>query len=215
MESSVLESASTDSIEQQLMADERLIGRIRHRQLALIDELDRRQTATADGCTTMVEWVASRIDVTRTTAAGLVGTARRLTDQPSLADDLAAGHVSFERTELLAKLGGLPDDFAHLDLGNLRRLVARRRPITPVMERAVFEGRGINLQPSLDRSRCKVWGELTGLSGVTVEEAFFAKADTFPQDARTDSRAARHADAPDLDTGFRTQVAQLSAAAHS
>ena len=195
MESSVLESATTDSLEQQLIEDERLIGRVRHRQLALIDELDRRQTATVDGCTTMVEWVASRIDVTRQTAAGLVGTARRLSDHPSLADDLAAGQVSFERAELVAKLGGSVDEYAHLDLGNLRRLVARRRHLTPVSERAVFEGRRINLQPSLDRSRIKVWGELPGLDGATVEAAVFAKADQFPPEARRTSRAARHADA--------------------
>ncbi len=103
--------------------------------------------------------------------------------------------MSFERTELLAKLGGRPDDFAHLDLGNLRRLVARQRHLTPASERETFERRAINLQPSLDRSRFKVWGELPACGGATVEVALLAKGDSFPEESRTESRATRHADA--------------------
>ena len=195
MDSTVCEAASTDSLEQQLMADERLIGRIRHRQMATIEALDRRQTALADGCSSMVEWVASRIDVSPPTATAVVGTARRLGDQPGLADDLASGDVSFERAELLARLGASAEDLAHLDLGSLRRLVARQREIAPATEREVHDRRRVHLQPSLDRSRFRFWGELPGLGGTIVEEALFVTADRFPEEARLDSRATRNADA--------------------
>ena len=48
----------TDSIEQQLIEDERLISRLRARQMFALAELDTRQIATADGSRSLSEWVS-------------------------------------------------------------------------------------------------------------------------------------------------------------
>ena len=78
------ERFSTDSIEQQLFEDERLISRLRARQMLALVELDTRQIATADGSRSLSEWVSSRIDVGPETAKTLVRTMRRLQDRPDL-----------------------------------------------------------------------------------------------------------------------------------
>jgi hypothetical protein len=106
-----LERSSTDALEQQLIADERLVARLRSRQMAVLEELDVRQVATGDGARSLSEWVSGRLDVGPETAKTLVRTMRRLQDRPDLSDDLASGRVSFDRIEAVSRI--------HADVGLL------------------------------------------------------------------------------------------------
>ena len=49
------ETATTDTIEQQLLRAEATIAQLRGAQMALLREIDRRQTPLADGCRSLVE----------------------------------------------------------------------------------------------------------------------------------------------------------------
>ena len=195
MEYHSLGSATTDQLEQDFIKDERLIGQLRSRQAMRLTELDRRQVHSADGCRTMSEWVASRADVSTHTAKRLVSATRRMIDRPDVLAALAGGEVSFERAEQVCKTTSTVSDVAHLDIAGITRHVAKQNHLTRVEEQDAFAGRYLTMQPNLDQSMWKVWGQLAGLDGAIVQDALFAKADTFPQESRQDSRATRNADA--------------------
>jgi hypothetical protein len=55
-------------IEQQLLRAESTNAQLRGAQMVLLREVDRRQTVNADGCRTLAEWVAGRLDVGPDTA---------------------------------------------------------------------------------------------------------------------------------------------------
>jgi hypothetical protein len=63
-----VETATTDTIEQQLVRAEVTIAQLRGAQMALLRELDRRQTPTADGCRSLAEWATGRFDLAPDTA---------------------------------------------------------------------------------------------------------------------------------------------------
>jgi hypothetical protein len=88
---------STDRLEQHLQHAEATIARMRTAQMAILRELDRRQTPLADGCRSMVEWVTDRLDVSPETAKALVATSRRLEFLPTVERTIADGTVSFDR----------------------------------------------------------------------------------------------------------------------
>lgn len=171
-----------DTIEQRLVASERLIGRIRAEQMRMIAELDRHQVATADGCRSMTEWLAGRCDLTTSTARRLVTTTHRTTTRPALLDELDAGSVSFERVEAVSRTDGTTHDYLHLDIAGVHRAATRQTELTPTTETQQFERRHLTMQPTLDHTGGKLWGELPG-------------ADQFPAESRADSRATRNADA--------------------
>lgn len=185
---------TTDSLERRLVDDEKLIGRLRARQAAIIAVLDQRQVALADGCRSLSEWVASRADMSIHTARSLVGTSRRLVDRPDIHQALASGDLTYERAQHVTKL---ETDLNHESFGvdQLRRLVARQTGLTATDETAAYDARYLHLQPSLDYTSWKLWGQLAGLDGAIVQDALFARADQFPAEARHGSRAAATADA--------------------
>ena len=185
---------TTDTLERRLADDEKLIGRLRARQAAIIAVLDQRQVALADGCRTLSEWVASRADTSTHTARHLVGTARRLTDRPDLHAGLANGDLTYERASQLTKLDADTDHQSY-GVDQLRRLVARHTELTVRDETATYEARYLHLQPSLDFTSWKLWGQLAGLDGAIVQDALFARADQFPPEAQHGSRATATADA--------------------
>ena len=193
-EISDISDVSADEIEVRLVASERLISRLRTEQATLLAEVDRRQLPLADGCRSLSEWAAGRLDVNRQTAGSLVGASRRLADQPELAHAAASGGLSFDRTVLLARVGAVPADFAHLGLAALSQVTAGHT-ITSTSEHDQFARRALFLQPTLDMAAWKLWGTLPGRDGQIVQTALFAKADEFPEDSRGSSRATRHADA--------------------
>src|SRR5665811_1262332 len=99
-----------DTIEQTLAEGEATIARVRRSQMVLIREADRRQTALADGCRSLVEWVTGRLDVAADTAKTLVATARRLETLPSVEAAVADGSISFDRTAAVARIAGPSED---------------------------------------------------------------------------------------------------------
>jgi hypothetical protein len=194
---------STDRLEAALVDLESEIGARRHLQMRLIAELDRRQVPLVDGSRTLPEWVAARMDVTPDTAQKLTQTARRLADQPDLAAELADGTVTFDRAAEESRLvaagapGVLVSGSRGWDLTGVRRMTARHQRLTRPDEQAVFRDRFVSLQPSLDQSSYRLWGQLPGSDGRIIEQALTHRADQFPPhpDEKHHPRTQRHADA--------------------
>lgn len=170
----------TDALEQQLIADEQLIARLRARQMAVLEELDVRQIATADGSRSLSEWVASRLDVAPDTAKPLVRTMRRLQDRPDLLEAVATGEASFDRVEALSRILENVGLMEWADVSSVRREAAKRARITAEHETQSADERYLAMQPSLDESRWRLWGELDGYSGAVVDKALTRAADELP-----------------------------------
>jgi hypothetical protein len=186
---------SSDRIEWELSAMESAIGRLRGLQARLIAEADRHQIPTGDGCRTLAEWTAGRLDVSPVTARDLVRVARGVQDRPDLAEVLFSGEVGFDRVAVLAGSEVGVAESLRWDVAGLRRVVARRTgtaaPPMRVSERYLV------VQPSLDLSRWKIWGQLGGDAGAIVDTVLSDRADSFPAlpDGAREPMAARRADA--------------------
>lgn len=145
--------ATTDQLEQRLAEAEQFVSRAREVQLEMLEELDRRQVAKADGARSLSEWLAARIDSNTDTAKGLVRTMRRTADRIDLRDHLREG-VSFDRVEALSKLDSRDSDDLLLwtDVGGVHREAAKRARGTSEVERRTETDRFLVMQPSLDES---------------------------------------------------------------
>jgi hypothetical protein len=196
-----LERSSTDALEQQLIADERLVARLRARQMAVLEELDVRQVATGDGARSLSEWVSGRLDVGPETAKTLVRTMRRLQDRPDLSDDLASGRVSFDRIEAVSRIHA--DDAGLLewaDVSGVRREAAKRARVTAEEEyrsgrRPVPGHAAVNLERD---ARWKLWGvnwtrTRESIVDKVLTEASDRLSETFPTGPRaTQAMAASY-----------------------
>ena len=198
-----LSDLTTDTIEQQLIQLESYVAQARSRQIVLLREADQRQTPLSDGCRSLVEWTAGRLDVAPETARQLVRLARVLDDQPELEEDLAEGVRSFDRTYVTARLSaaGAPADqleqTAGLDIASIRRLTGLYRRLSSKDHHQTFAERFVSMQPTLDRSSYRLWGQLPGADGTLVEQALLNRADSFPTlpDGTRNSLGQRNADA--------------------
>lgn len=174
-------SLSTDCLERRLVEDELLISRIRARQLGDLEELDRRQIATADGARSMSEWTAGRLDIGLDSARSLVRTMRRIQDRPDLGDRLAAGEVTFDRVEALSRISGVHAGLMEwADVGGVRREAAKRARISSEAEYRTASDQFLVMQPTLDESWWRLWGGLDGPTGTIVDKALSQKADALP-----------------------------------
>ncbi|MEN8114880.1 MAG: DUF222 domain-containing protein [Actinomycetota bacterium] len=192
---------TTDEIEQQMLTVESVIARGRALQMAAIGELDRRQTHTADGCRTMVEWVASRFDVHSETARRLVATAKRLEALPTVTDAARDGTVSFDRIWATAKAAVVGEDDTDLvdehwrySVDGLARLSTRRHRLTRGEEREAFRRRFVHVQPNLDESSWRINGRLPGQAGRVLVDALDHKVEELPNEPY-EPRSTRRADA--------------------
>jgi len=194
---------TVDQLEQQLIKLETLKAQICARQIGLLREADQRQTPLADGCRSLIEWTAGRLDISPETAKALVTAVRVLTDQPNLEETLNQGVVSFDRilaTGQLAAAGATDDRIQQaggLDIPAIRRVTARYRRMTRPDEQQIFSDRFLTMQPTLDRTAFRLWGQLPGVDGELVEQALLARGDSFPTlpDGTRGTLAQRHADA--------------------
>jgi len=175
------ERLSTDSIEQQLVEDERLIARLRGRQMTALTELDTRQVATADGSRSLSEWAAARLDLGIESARILVRTMRRLQDRPDLETELADGAVSFDRVEALSRIASDVGLLEWADVAGVRREAAKQARISAEAESRTAADRFLVMQPSLDESWWKLWGGLDGHSGALVDKVLTEAADHLPE----------------------------------
>ena len=172
--------ATTDQLEQQLIANETLRSRLAAVDMTVLEELDRRQVATADGSRSLSEWVSSRVDVSIETARNRVSTMRRTTGRSDLRDGLAAGEMTFDRTAELSKLPAEIGHLTHLDIGGVRGDVAKRVRVTAEDEARSVDDAFLVIQPSLDESWWRLWGGLDGYSGAIVDKALSEAADQLP-----------------------------------
>jgi hypothetical protein len=188
------EGLTTDQLETQLTQLEQVIGRARQLQADLLREADRRQLPTADGSRSIIDWTAARLDVTHATA-------RRLNTLTH--SQIETEGLSFDRQVALTRLSQAThkpvdiETLAGYDIAGMHRLVAHHRNVTPVDERDVVAERFVAIQPSLDLSRWKLWGQLPGTDGALVEQALTARGDNLPTppEGMSLSRGQRSADA--------------------
>lgn len=181
---------------------ERVVARVRSSQMELIREADRAQVPLADGCRSLQEWVAGRVDVSIETANRLVATARTLEALPHLAFALAEGEVTADRADALARLATADDELdallacEGLDIAGIRHRAALRRRVSRAEERQAFHDRYLALQPNLDESRWRVHGDLAGFAGRVIDQALIQKGDEFPDlPDQALTRGQRNADA--------------------
>lgn len=176
-----LEEMATDLIEQRLLGLERVVAEARREQARLLVEIDRRQVRMEDGCRTLDEWIAGRLDVSPESAASL-----RLLARSQILGDGELDLLSFDKLVAVTKLSEVAGEaFAtsvagSLDVTGIRRLTARHRLISAVEEREAFDGRFLVIQPNLDESAWRTWGRLGGVDGSLVEKALRGRADQFP-----------------------------------
>lgn len=168
-----------DQVEQALLADEAIIAAARARQMANLALADRMQIPLADGCRSLKEWTAGRLDISSETASRLTSTAHRLQDAPGLASSLARGEITFDRAEVMARIPAESRAEWHLgvDIQGLRHIAARHRRLTRFDDHRSHADSELTLQPNLDESRFKIWGELDGYSGPVVDQTLTERAD--------------------------------------
>jgi Domain of unknown function (DUF222) len=191
------EDLTTDGLEQRLVQSETMVARIRGYQARLLAEVDARQVPLGDGCRTLVEWVGSRMDVAPETAGQLV----KLTacDNKAVTAAVVCGDISFDRAVELTRLDSdTPvEDAAAYAIPRLRVMLATRRRLSRVEERDAFARRHLMLQPNLDHSGLRLWGELIGVDSARVAQILTDRADHQPRlpDGTWEPRPARMADA--------------------
>jgi len=171
-----------DQVEQALLADEAIIAEARGRQMAALALAKEMQLPTADGCRSLREWVAGRLDLAPETAYRLVSTADRLADAPDVAADLSNGAITFDRAEALARIPAAEraDWLRGIDIQGLRRVAARHRRLTRADDHSSHAASHLAIQPNLDESRWSLWGELDGYSGAVVDKVLTEAADQIP-----------------------------------
>ncbi len=190
-------------LEADLVAVEAKISELRSEQLVLVNELDSAQAPQTDGSRSLIEWVQAHMDVKTDTARDLVFAARCFKRHRGLHNRMLNQGATFDRTVAAVKLsdagasGGQVDDSYGRDLAGVARLIARRNHVTPKDERKVFADRYFTIQPNLDESRYRMWGEAPGVIGRTIDKAICDRADqleTIAGDLPT-SRGQRQLDA--------------------
>ena len=164
-----------------MVARQAEIGRLTAEQLLDLEEMDYRQVATADGCRSLSDWAAARIDIHPDTAKNLVRTMRRTADRPDLREALGSGEITFDRLEALSRIPESVGHLEHLDVAGVRREAANRVRISAEDEYRTARDQFLVLQPSLDESWWKLWGGLDGVSGALVDKAISEAADDLPQ----------------------------------
>jgi hypothetical protein len=175
---------SVDTLEQGLLFSEQEKAKLCARQVEAIRRLDQAQVDLVDGARSMVEWVASRLDVSLQQARDLVFLAKA--EDLQVERLLAAGEIGLERAVAVARLrqtGASADVISQsfgYDLAGIAKLTAGFKRLTAAEETAAFESRYLILQSSLDESVLKYWGQALGADGQIIEKALTQRADELP-----------------------------------
>ena len=180
-----LVNAQIDAWQEELVAWESEIARIRARQVELIRHLDRFQVDTAEGARTMGDWAAAHLDMSRQSATRLTQLAH--TPDPEIESAMADGRWGLDRAAVLTKLrtAGIDSNqfkvvAEEYSLGRLYGLLDRLRHVTPIDESEVFDSRYLVIQPNLDDTMYQLWGRLPGVDGRIVEKALSARETELP-----------------------------------
>ena len=214
-------TATIPDMETDLVGLEAEISRLRARQVVLVNELDRAQAHHSDGSRSILEWVQSHLDIDIDTARHLVYTSQRVARHRYLSFRLADGTATLPRivaalryAEMGASYHDVLDSFDR-DLPGVARLTARRRRVTSHNEEHTFAERYFTMQPTLDESSYRMWGQVPGVMGRTLETAICRRSDELRDTTGDDtgSQSQRNADAlvsiahDSLDTGHTSAAA--------
>ncbi|MEZ5176375.1 MAG: DUF222 domain-containing protein [Acidimicrobiia bacterium] len=171
--------------------------------MTIVNELAKINAHRSDASRTLGEWVQSHLDVSRTTAAGLVSAARNSTKCRRIEHRLGYGGATFDRVVEMHRFveAGATEaealETSRLNLEDLRKMRVRRRRMTAADERTEHADRHFTIQPSLDEGAWTIHGRLPGLMGRIVDKAIAQKADELRlvPGAEQSSRSQRQADA--------------------
>jgi len=172
-----------DQIEQELQLEEANIAQSRGRQMLLLMAADAMQLQTADGCRSLREWAAGRLDISVETARRLTATSRRLEASPEIARQLLAGEISFDRAEAVSRIpeAELDERLLSVDIRGLHRIAARHQQVADDHGHQSHRSQYLALQPNLDESVWRMWAVLDGYSGAVVDKVLTEVADSFPR----------------------------------
>lgn len=168
-------NSSIDQLEGRLLETQEEVSRLLGEQLELLEELDLRHVASVDGCRTLGEWVAWKLDMSQQRARRIVRTMKRSADRPELRQALASG-VSFDRVEALARIEENVGLWDGMSVGAIHREATRRAGSQSDMFRGP-EDRFLVMQPSLDEGWYKFYGGLDGPAGAIVDKVLSQAAD--------------------------------------
>ena len=149
-------------------------------------EADRSQMFLADGARDLAQWVSARFGLRHSTAAQLVRVARRLQDLPRLREKFAAGELSLDQVDAIAKLATPETEEAViaecLGLSNAALDRAARRANLPSSEdeREAWRTRWLSIQYTLDGIRGEMRAGLPGAEMSLVESEIRARAARMP-----------------------------------
>lgn len=171
-----------DQVEQALLHEEAVIAAARARQLRYLALADAMQLPTADGCKSLKEWAAGRLDLAPENAYRLTAMTRRMADAPELYAQLAEGEIGFDRAEALSRIppAARVDQLRGLDIKGLQRIAARHRRMTRSDDHAAHAASQVAMQPNLDESRWRLWADLDGYAGHVVNKHLTERADEIP-----------------------------------
>ncbi len=167
----------------ELEANDARISQLLTRQKVIVNDLDKAGIARRDGSRSMVEWLQSRLDMSRRSASELLYAARWFKKHRPIERRLSDGIVSFDRamTALRLAVAGADDSVVeqsyHLDQHQVARMAARQRRVSTVDERRAFEEQYFSVQPTLDESTWMLSGRLSGSDGRVVEKALHDRAE--------------------------------------
>jgi len=187
--------ADFDSLEAQ-------IADLRKQQSVIVNELDKANVAASVGCRSTVEYVASRFDVSRSTASELVFGARWFGRHRWIESRVVEGVVTFDRSLAMLRLAAAGADrqvvesSVSLDLAGVDRLATRVRRVSRRDEHVVFVDRYVSIQPTLDEASWHLTGQFPAVDGKIVEQALQHRSDELHalSGGETCTRAQRQAD---------------------
>ncbi len=151
----------------------------------LIDA-DLSQQFLADAARDLPQWVSARFGLRRSTAAQLVGVARRLQDLPLLRARFGAGELSLDQVDAISKLATAETEETViaecLGLSNpaLDRAARRAHPPSTADAVETWRDRWLSIQYTLDGIRGSLHADLPGPDLHLVEAAIREKADRIP-----------------------------------
>jgi hypothetical protein len=172
-----------DQIEQELQLEEENIARSRGRQMMLLRAADTMQLPTADGCRSLREWAAGRLDISVDTASRLAATSRRIEAAPEIAKLLLAGDITFDRAEALSRIpeADHDDGLQGVDIRGLHQIAARHRRVAWETGHDSHRSQYLAIQPNLDESSWRMWAVLDGYAGAVVDKVLTETADRMPR----------------------------------
>ncbi|NND03757.1 MAG: hypothetical protein HKN91_13320 [Acidimicrobiia bacterium] len=172
---------TVDQMETELQRLEGLISRVRARQVEILAAIDHLQVPAWDGCRSLKEWIAGRLDMQARNASDLAVLAK--SGSVEVHDSLRAGVASKDRAAGTARLENagasekVMDHAAGVSVGQLGQLMARHRHMTPLDEAQAFRARRLWFQPNLGNTLATGSFAMTGADMEAVLTALDNRAD--------------------------------------